>query len=183
MTQNLRLRIIVLLSRNLNRLYSISEISKLLKSAYSHSNKFVLELQKENIVKITKIANAHICTLNLNEQLTLAYLSMIEYQNAKKWGSKNKQKVAKINLFISRIRDKKIPVDSILVTKSDVIIIVNEINSALSKMIDNENLGIGYVVIDRHKFAEMQNDIVGEHVIFYGAEKFWEMVKKEVKIE
>jgi hypothetical protein len=183
MDDTLRMRIVGLLSKDINKLYSISEISKLLGSAYSHSNSFVNELAKEKVIKIIKIANANICTLNLKENLTFGYLLLHEYSLLKEWVTHNQQKSAKINLFVSRLKEKKIAIDSVFVSKSNVFIIVQNVSAELSKDIVKEQVGLNYVVIDRSKFIENQSQFLLDRTIFYGAERFWECVKKNIKFE
>ena len=182
MAETLRLKIVELLSRGINRLYSISEIAKHLKAAYSHCNTFVRELEKENVIKIIRIANAHICTLNLNENLTLAYLTLIEYRKAKEWKEKNKPRAGKIGLFVSRLKEKGIVIDTLFVDDS-VYIVIPKLEPETARQIDNEKLGLGYVLLDREKFTENQDHFIRKHFILYGAERFWELVKKSIRIE
>ena len=185
MTGTLRERIIAHLGRDLNRLYSISDIAKALGAAYSHCNKFIRELAEDNIIKLIKISNSLICTLNLKEPLTIANLALIEYQNYNVWkkNKNNKPKAAKLNLFLNRVKDHMIQIDSLIISKTNILILVNEIDGKLKNEIDKANLGISYMLIDRSNFYKMQENILNDHVVAYGAEKFWQYVKKEIKLE
>ncbi len=181
MTKTLRERIVAFLGRDINRLFSISDISKNLGAAYSHCNKFIREMESEGILRMIKIANSHIITLNLSEPLTISMLCTLEYHKLKNWKVKNKPKSAKLNLFLNRIEN--INIESIFVSKTNIIILVKKIDNTINAEINNHNLGLSYVIIDKDKFVQEQDAFLKDHVVFYGAERFWQSVKKELKIE
>jgi len=73
------LRIIELFRQDLFREYTIKEIQeKLSKKSYNWVFQAVKKIEEENIVEIKKKGHSNICSLNLENHLTLVYLAVLE---------------------------------------------------------------------------------------------------------
>ena len=166
MTTTLKYRIIELLSKDLTKFYSISDVAKELKVAYSHAHTFVKQLTKEEVIQIQKIGNVSVCKLNLGGALTCSYLSIIESRKTREWARKNPQS----KKIFERIEPIKDNVHSILIKNSKIIIIV-------PKQIAGTNFSMfrNRVVITHAKLRRNKKQYAGSFVL-HGAEKFWNLM-------
>ena len=188
------LKIIDILS--VNEKLTINEISTQLKETYSFVNKVTNKLIKDNIIIKQTIGNSHLCTLNLNNEKTQAYLTLNEIEKKEKFIEKNKN----IKTCINEIT-KKIKAECVLIfgsyakgnqTKSsdvDLLIINNKKDNSINKEINlletMYNIKINQIVINSNIFKEMiQNNVeinVGKealknHIILYGSHVFWKLI-------
>jgi len=188
------LKIIDILS--VNEKLTINEISTQLKETYSFVNKVTNKLIKDNIIIKQTIGNSHLCTLNLNNEKTQAYLTLNEIEKKERFIEKNKN----IRTLISEIT-KKIQAECVLIfgsyakgnqTKSsdiDLLIINNKKDNTINKEINlletMYNIKINQIVINERIFKEMiQNNVeinVGKealknHIILYGSNIFWKLI-------
>ena len=86
------IKIIELFRKNLFKDYSIKAIMrKISKKSYNWTYKTVKKLSKLKIINITKKGNSNLCSINLNNNLTLKYLSFLEEHsiNSKRLPMKN----------------------------------------------------------------------------------------------
>ena len=163
MSITLKYRIIELLSRDPSIFYSISDIAKRLKVAYSHAHTFVKNLVNEKVIKIQKIGNVSVCRLDLTQQQTLAYLSVIESRRTSEWAKKNPQS-SKIFERVEQVKDN---VHSVLIKNNRIIIIAPErITGADFSMFRNRTV-INSTQLLRNK------KLYKDCIILHGAEKFW----------
>jgi len=166
-TETLKTRIIELLSKDPDTFYSISNIAKQLKAAYSHAHSFVKQLAETDIVTIQKIGNVSIIKLNPKEQTTLAYLSLISYKKSKEWKKKNPQS-EKLLKKIERVKDQ---VHCVLIKGGKTIIVVPE-----AKEKPDMTLFRNRTVIDRRQLKK-NLDYYKDAIILHGAEKYWSLIQ------
>ncbi len=77
-------RIINIYRKDLFRSYAIREImKKLLKKSYSWTFSAVKKLHKKGIIRVEKKGKSNLCSINLNNNLTLIYLSLLEQLDAR----------------------------------------------------------------------------------------------------
>lgn len=77
------IKIIELFRRDLFKSYTIREIMKnISKKSYNWVFKTVKKLNKMEIININKKGHSNICSINLNNNLTLTYFSILEEINA-----------------------------------------------------------------------------------------------------
>jgi len=165
MPETLKNRIIELLSKDITEFYSISDIAKKLDVAYSHAYLFVSRLSKEDVVKIKKIGNVSICSLNLKSQITTSYLSLIESKKAHEWMIKNPQS-EKILERIDKVKDS---IHAALVKNNNIILIVPEkIANADFSVFRNRTVLTYAQFLKNMKYYK-------DCIILYGAEKFWNL--------
>lgn len=168
MTVTLKYRIIELLSRDHGTLFSISDIAKKLGVAYSHTHGFVKILAKEEVISVQKIGNVSVCRLNLKQQMTLAYLSQIEYKKTAEWARKNPQS----KKIMERVEQAKDNVHSVLLKGNKIIIIVPErITGADFSMFRNRVvLNKTHLMRNRHYYKDC--------VVLHGAERYWSFMSE-----
>lgn len=163
MTETLKYRIIELLARDVHKLHSISDISKKLNAAYSHTHVFIKKLWEENVVVIEKIGNVSVCKLNLKNPVTISYLSLIESRRAAEWLNKNPHS-KKITERIEKVKDN---IHAVLIKNNKVVLVVPErISGADFSMFRNRT------VISARELNKKVN-VLEEFVVLYGAEKYW----------
>jgi hypothetical protein len=163
MAETLKYRIIEVLAGDNNKLHSISDLSKRLNAAYSHTHSFIKALEKENVVSIEKIGNVSVCRLNLKNPVTSSYLSLSESRRAAEWLSKNPH----AKKIIERIEKVKDSIHAALVKNNKVILIVPEKISGVDfSMFRNRT-----VITARELNKKIK--MFDEPVILYGAEKYW----------
>ena len=166
MTVTLKHKIIELLSRDVDNLFSISDIAKRLGVAYSHTHSFVRKLVKEKVILVKKIGNVSVCSLNLKSQLTLSYLSLIESRRTLEWMNKNPHST-KILEKLEQVKDN---VHAVLVKGNRIIIIVPEkITGVDFSMFRNRT-----VMNRRHLVKNRQ--YYKDCVVLHGAEKLWSLM-------
>ena len=162
----LKYRIIELLSKDLATFFSISDIARKLGVAYSHAHNFVNKLVKEQVISVKKIGNVSVCSLDLNSQLTLSYLSLIESRKTLEWLKKNPHGTK----IIKKIETVKDNVHSVLIKNNRIILIVPEkITGVDFSMFRNRTvMNKTHLAKNRHYYKDC--------IILHGAEKFWSMM-------
>ena len=188
------LKIIDILS--LNEKLTINEISIQLKETYSFVNKVINKLINDNIIKKEVVGNSHLCTLNLNNEKTQAYLTLNEIGKKERFIEKNQN----IQTLISEIVEK-IQAECLLVfgsyakgnqTKSsdiDLLIIKNKKDNSINKEINlletMYNIKINQIVINEGILKEMilnnveinvGKEALKNHIILYGSNIFWKLI-------
>jgi hypothetical protein len=164
----LKYRIVELLSEDAASLYSIADIAKRLKVAYSHAHNFVMKLVKENVVSVQKVGNVSVCRINLSSPLALSYLSLIESRKTVDWMKKNPQSTK----LVEKIEKVKDSVHCVLVKGSRIILVVPEKISGVDFSIfkNRSVMNQTYLKRNRHYYRGC--------VVLHGAEKFWSMMNK-----
>lgn len=166
MAVTLKYRIIELLSRDISKLHSISDIAKKLGVAYSHTHSFVIQLVKENVIDIQKIGNVSVCKLNLKSAMTRSYLSLIESRRTLDWMKKNPQ----ASKTLDKLEIVKDSIHAAIIKGNRIILIVPEkIKGADFSMFRNRTImSMEHLKQNKHYYTDC--------VILHGAEKFWGMI-------
>lgn len=195
------LKTIEFFKQDLFKTYSILEIMKSLhKRSYSGVFNIIKKLEKLGMIKIEKKGQANICSLNLKNNLTLAYLSLTEELNA----IKSKHLPHKnINELISNI---KTPFFIFLVTGSyaskkqtpksdlDIVIIIDDSmdKKKISASLNKGELMIPAVhsyVFTKSEFFEMLTnkeknygkEIATNKIIIYGAYAYYKILEEAIE--
>lgn len=166
MAETLKTRIIGLLSRDFDRLFSISDISKELEVAYSHAHTFIKHLAKEEIISTQKIGNALVCRVNMGNPQTLAHLALLSYKKTKEWQKKD-VRAKKILERVNKIQDS---IHSALLHNNKVILVVPESVSSRDFAIFKNRK-----VINRNELVRDKKHYLN-CIILHGAEKFWSLL-------
>jgi molybdenum-dependent DNA-binding transcriptional regulator ModE len=167
MDNTLKHRIIELVSRDISEQHSIADIAKKLSVAYSHAHTFVKKLVSEDVLKIKKIGNVSVCSLNLKSQMTLAYLSLIEARKTREWLAKNPH-ADKIIEKIDLVRDS---IHVAMIKNNNVILIVPEHTTGVDFSAFRNRSVMTSVQMLRNK------KMYADAVILHGAEKYWSMMR------
>jgi DNA-binding Lrp family transcriptional regulator len=168
MGNTLKHRIIELVSKDFSEQLSIADIAKRLSVAYSHAHTFVKKLAAEDVLRIKKIGNVSVCSLNLDSNMTLAYLSLIEARKTREWLAKNPH----AEKAIEKLEMVKDSVHCVLMKNNNIILIVPEHISGVDfSMFRNRSVITSTQMLRNRKMYEGS-------VVLYGAEKYWGMMKR-----
>ena len=73
------MKILEIFKGNLFSKYTIREMMKALNTrSYNWTYTAIIKLKKENILKLERKGKSEICSINLDEQKTIAYLAFLE---------------------------------------------------------------------------------------------------------
>ena len=194
------LKIVELFRNNLFSSYTIREIMKKInKKSYNWVFRTVNKLHKEEIINIHAKGGSNICSINLNNQLTLNYLSLLEKLNIPK-------KLPQENI-LKLINSIQVSYFTFIVTgsyaegkaakKSDLDVVVLVENKKDSKRIFTilKNKGDLMIppahvyVFSRDEFLKMLLDgeenygkqIFKNRILFFGAENYYSILKEAIE--
>ncbi len=99
-------KIIGLLYCNQGRDFTINEIAKQLKVAYSFVNRIVNRLVQDKTIKTRRIGNACACSFDSKNDMAIAMAYLSEVQNKEELYKKNSQMKFMLEEFSGRVRSK-----------------------------------------------------------------------------
>ncbi|MBU0461838.1 MAG: hypothetical protein KJ574_04605 [Nanoarchaeota archaeon] len=167
MAESLELRIIELLSNNPDKLFSIADIAKQLKVAYSHAHMFVSRLIAQQIISKQHVGKTIVCRLNIKQPLTLAKLSEISYKKTFEW-SKKDPRAEKIFAKIEQVKEN---VHSVMLQNNKIIVVIPEsAKNADFSIFPNRSVLTPY---ELRKNKNFYTNIL----ILHGAEKYWSLIQ------
>jgi predicted nucleotidyltransferase len=193
----LELKIVDLLARNTERKLTINEIAKSLEEYYSFVHRTVDKLTKDDVVIKERAGKSYLCSINLEAEKTVALIQLSEIEKKNEFYSSNKElrllledfaKSAKsaiipisIVLFGSSAKGtatKESDIDILLITRSKVGIdkITKEIYAKFGKEVSV--IAITPEDFKRQRDNALIKEIVKDHYVLYGAEKFVNLVFK-----
>src|SRR3989338_8987313 len=92
-TSNFQIKLLQLFDRNFNSEFTINQIAKKTNFDYAYVNREVNKLIKGGIISKKTVGNAHLCSLNLKNDETIAII--FDYETHKKSGFYEEHKVLK----------------------------------------------------------------------------------------
>lgn len=171
MAVTLKYRILELLSRDHEGLYSISDVAKSLGVAYSHAHGAVRKLVSDEVIRINKVGNVSVCKINLKSQMTVSMLAINSARKTTEWMKKNPQ-AAKITEKINIASDN---VHCVLVKGNKVILVVPEkIKGADFSMFRNRTVITSRQLVKKRKYYS-------DAIVLHGAEKYWSFMSDKEK--
>lgn len=199
---DIKLRIIALFSKDLNRELTINQIKNKLKRSYHLIYDNTTELIKQKILNKKTRGHSTVCSLNLKNEKTKAMLILNAINEKEKFLNKkialkplfeelvnnitNKIEVLSIILFGSYAKGretKSSDIDLLIICdKKDKNNIIQREIGALETMYDHE---INQIVVNKKMFKNMiinraelnvGKEALNNHTILYGAELFWKIV-------
>ena len=206
MRQETLLKIIELMRKNLDLGLTISQISKLLRIGYVPAYNHIGEMEKEGIIKVSKIGNSKQCKLNLENPKTRHLLQEIDIKRKEDLSNKNPKFKSIIESLISKLTEKyTFEILSIVLFGSyaketankqsdiDLMFIINDLkNKLLREVIEREctsfqyshNIKISPLITNIEEFKKMLNSKelnVGKEtkefgISLYGHELFWRVI-------
>lgn len=193
------LRIIELYRKNPFSIYTIRAIMKQIKTkSYDWTYNAIKKLEKDHIINIEKIGQGKVCSINLNEQKTINYVSFLEENKALEKHIPNFKNILEIMPdyhHILIITGSYVDGTSKRDSDLDVVIIIEnkeEKQWLLNKLLNKGELMIPKLhpyIFTREEFLQMlvnseQNygkEIEKKHLIIYGAEDYYRILKKAIK--
>src|SRR3989344_784491 len=189
----LELKIVDLLLRNKEKDFTIHEISNALKQYYSLVHRTVEKLSKDNIIVRKKTGKAYVCSLNLENEKTHVLLTLSEIERKEEFYEKNKEirliledlvdslkevfrtKLYSIVLFGSYAKgtaSKDSDIDILILAKNKAPIF-RKIKDLYAKYGREINVIIlTPKELEQQKQKEFVKEIIKNHYILYGSEKF-----------
>jgi len=192
---NLELKIIDLLSKNMEKRFTINEIAKNLGEYYSFVHKIANRLSKEDVLTKTKAGNSYLCSLNLSNEKTLVLIQLSEIKKreelytdkalklilddfVKSHESLNKN-IAAVVLFGSYAKGTatgESDIDILLIGKSAVGAekITREIYAKYGKEISP--IMMTATDFKKQKAEAVIREIIKNHYVLYGVDNFVKLV-------
>ncbi len=84
------LKIIDLLAKDMEKRFTINEIARVLKGHYSFVHKVVDMLAKEGVIVKNKAGKAYLCSLNMENEKTIAMIILSEIERKEEFYTENK---------------------------------------------------------------------------------------------
>src|SRR3989338_9991939 len=92
-TSNFQIKLLQVFDRNFNSEFTINQIAKKTDFDYAYANREINKLIKKDIISKKTVGNAHLCSLNLKNDETIAII--FEYETYKKSRFYEEHKVLK----------------------------------------------------------------------------------------
>ena len=166
-------QIINLFNKDLTQIYSINFIAKNLNKAYPHINKKVNSLISEGIIKKSIFGRSYICSINLENDLALAYLSIDEI-NAKEKKKKNvdKKTKEKIDEILSLSLSK-----NIIYSQGKIYVILDDAHKFALGRYKSDDV----FLLNSEEFKKLiltQTSILKDHIIFQSYENYFQILRE-----
>ncbi len=192
----IELKIIDFLIGNADKNFTINEIAKNLNEFYSFVHRIINRLTEEGVIIKNKIGKSYICSLNLENEKTLALLNLAEIEKRDEFYNKNKELKLILEDFVKSIRllDKNAIVvlfgsyaKNAAIKKSDIDILI------ISKKINVEKLvresyakygrEINPIIMSKDNFKKQREsniikEITKNHYVLCNSEEFVRCVIK-----
>ncbi len=193
----IELKIIDFLAKNIDKKFTINEIAKAIKEYYSFAHKKVIELIKDGIILKTRAGKAYLCTLNLENEKTLALIQLSEIEKRNEFYENNKEMKLILEDLVKALEPKycilsvvlfgsyakgnateESDIDILLLTKNSL-----NIEKATREIHAKYGKDINSVVMTRDDFKKQKGkvlikEIMHSHCVLHGAESFVGLVFK-----
>jgi predicted nucleotidyltransferase len=195
MIKKSQIEIMDLFRKNIFLKETIRKISFILKKDYPNTYNAILELQKEELVKIEKIGKSKLCSVELNEK-TVSLFSFLDKQDAFSRNIPNINKILEFKEFLDDIllvtgsyalgeQTKKSDLDLVLITKEKAF--------EKQKLIENLTLlmhpKVHCLVFIYKDFIDMLMDkksnfgkeVFKKRLIFKNASRYYYLIKEAIE--
>lgn len=99
----IELTIVDFLARNIDKKFTINELSKAIKEYYSFVHRTVSKLVKDGVISKAKAGKAYLCTLNLENEKTLALIQLSEIEKRNEFYEQNKELKLVLEDFVKSV--------------------------------------------------------------------------------
>lgn len=188
-------KIVNLLAKDAEEKFTINEISKKLNEYYSFVHRTVNKLHKEGVIIKIKAGKSYLCSLNLENEKTLALIKLGEIEKKEEFYNANKELklilddfvesalkqhgVAAIVLFGSYAKGQETgesDVDMLIITKRKI-----DIDKTAKEIYAKYGKDISPILMSPNDFKKQKDkavlkEIIANHYVLYGAENFVNMV-------
>ncbi|MBI4454002.1 nucleotidyltransferase domain-containing protein [Candidatus Woesearchaeota archaeon] len=193
------LQILELFRINLFASFTIMEVMKKIKTkSYNWTHNAIKKLQKGNILAIKRIGQNQLCSINLNEHKTIAYLSLAEELNISKQNVPNLKRIQALmpgdfHIFIvtgsyagnTFTRKSDLDIVVIIERKENKKFLLNNLSSEGELMIPP----LHPYVFTREEFFEMLTnkeenygkEITRKKIIIEGAELYYNILNEAIE--
>lgn len=193
----IELKIVDLLARNTERKLTINEIAKSLKEYYSFVHKTVNKLIKDGVVLKDQAGKSHLCSVNLENEKTIALIQLSEIEKKNEFYNSNKELKVILEDFVKSIRLIVNPVSIVLfgsyakgisTRESDIdILLVSKAKTGIDKITKEIYAKYGKEInviamtpddFKKQKDKALIKEVIKDHYVLYGAGKFVNLVFK-----
>lgn len=188
-------KVINLLAKDVEKRFTINEISKNIGVYYSFVHKTVNKLAKDKIIEKNKAGKSYLCSLNLRNEKTMTLIQMSEIEKREKFYTANKEFKLILEDFVKSVLHQK-NIKSVILfgsyskdnatSKSDIdILIINgsaiKIERIIKEIYAKYGKEINPLIMTQKDFKKqikepVIKEIIKDHHILYGVENFVNMV-------
>jgi len=191
------LRIISLLARNTERKLTINEIANLLDEYYSLVHRLVNRLIDEGVVLKEKAGKSYLCSMNLGNEKAAILTQLSEIEKRDEFYNSNKELKIILEDFVKSAGLTLNPISIVLfgshakgtaTKESDIdILLVSESKTGIDKIAKGVYAKYGTEIsviamtpqdLKKQKDKALIKEIIRDHYVLYGAEKFVNIVLK-----
>lgn len=192
------LRIVDLLARNLEKKFTINEIARTLKAYYSFVHKTVNKLIEDKVIIKEKAGKSYLCSLNIENEKTLALIQLSEIEKNNEFYSNNKEARLILEDFVQSVQLQFNAISIILfgsyakntaTKESDIdILLISKEKSRIEKITKEiyakYGKEINVIVMTSNEFKKQKDkavikEIINNHCILYGVVNFVNLVFKK----
>ena len=193
----LELKIIDLMSKNLEKGFTINEIAKTLNEAYSFVNRVINRLIEDKVIIAKKVGKAIVCSLNLENDKTIALLHLNEVNRKESFYNENKKIKLILEDFLENLKSKfkdnllfiavfgsyakgtaakESDIDILIVAKKkpEITGMIREIHAKYGKEI--VPILMTQTELKKQKEKPIIKEVIKHHYILHGFEEFIDMV-------
>lgn len=193
----LELKIVDLLARNTERKFTINEIAKSLKEYYSFVHRTVNKLIKDGVITKEKAGKSYLCFVNLENEKTIALIQLSEIEKKIEFYGSNKELKLILEDFIKSAKSTVNPVSILLfgsyvkgtaTKESDIdILLISTSKTGIDKITKEVYAKFGKEInaiamtpedFKKQKDEALIKEIIKDHNVLYGVEKFVNLVFK-----
>ena len=193
----LELKIVDLLARNTERKLTINEIAKSLEEYYSFVHRTVNKLIKDNVITKEKAGKSYLCSINLEAEKTIALVNLSEIEKKNDLYNSNKELKIILEDFVKMTESIVNPISIVLfgsyakgtaTKESDIdILLISRIKVGIDKITKEIYAKYGKEInpvmmtsedFKRQKDKVIIKEIIKDHYVLYGVEKFVNLVFK-----
>ena len=193
----IELKIVDLLARNTEQKFTINEIAKSLEEYYSFVHRTVNKLVKDDVIIKEKAGKSHLCSINLDAEKTIALVNLSEIEKKNDLYSSNKELKIILEDFVKSAESIVTPISIVLFgsyaksaarRESDIdILLISRTKAGIDKITKEMYAKYGKEInpvmmtsedFKRQKSKAMVKEIIKDHYILYGVEKFVNLVFK-----
>ncbi|TRZ54931.1 hypothetical protein D4Q76_01400 [archaeon] len=191
----LELKIVDLLAKDTGKIFTINEIAKTLGKYYSFVHRTVNRLAKEGVIIKNKAGKSYLCSLNLENEKTLALIKLGEIEKKEEFCNANKELKLILDDFVESVLKQKDAAAIVLfgsyakgqeTMESDIdILLITRRKFDIDKMTKDIYAKYGKEIspimlfpndFKRQRDKAILKEIISNHYILYGAENFVNMV-------
>jgi len=193
----LELKIVDLLARNTERKFTINEIAKFLEEYYSFVHRIVNKLIKDSVVTKEKAGKSYLCSINLYNEKTIILVNLSKIEKKNDLYNSNKELKIILEDFVKSAESLITPISIVLfgsyakgtaTKESDIdILLISKTKVGIDKITKEIYAKYGKEInpvimtsedFKRQKDKSLIKEIIKDHYVLYGVEKFVNLVFK-----